>query len=140
MMKEIIGKKVYKIVNETMITDKVYTIEKVKSYDKTQDWCQHYILNDGTEIREVDVVEVPNDTLEEDEKICQFLKDNECYTDEVYTNGPIIAVRIDGDWKHSHGWCNVLMGYLGYKFICERVTEEDGSDWYESVHLYKKSA
>lgn len=139
-----IDKKVYRVVNGMMVKKMSYTIIKVIEPQDTanNDWCNHYIIKSKSgyevEVREYDVVFAPNDTLAEDEKICQFLNDNECPAEEIYSNGIVVAIQVNGDWKHSHGWCNVLMGYLGYELKAEQVTEENGSDWYESIHYYKK--
>lgn len=141
-MEEVIGKKVYRIVNGKMVTKTTYTIVKLIDFEHSNDWCQHYIIKSDKgykiEVRECDAVFIPNDNLAEDDRICQFLNDNEVYVDEIYSNGIVVAIRVDGDWKHTHGWCKVLMGYLGYVFQGEQVTEDNDSDWYESIHYYKK--
>lgn len=50
-----------------------------------------------------------------------------------------IAIEIEwGDWKHDHGYSDYLMAEMGYKCTDEKVTEEDGSDCYSSVHFYEK--
>lgn len=43
-----------------------------------------------------------------------------------------------GDWKHDHGLCRSIMEDLGYLFLDENVTEEDGSDCYSAIHHYVK--
>ena len=143
-MKEIIGNKVYELVGDEfskkMNTEKVFIVVNVKDCNEVQDWCQHYIIrdNDGNEkeIREVDRVATPRENCScEDERIAKFLEDNGVCA-EVYINRIIVNVFINGDWKHEHGWGDVLMGYLGYKKVNEEVTEENGSDWYGSIHRY----
>lgn len=143
-MKKIIGNKVYELVGDEfskkMNTEKVFIVVNVKDCNEVQDWCQHYIIrdNDGNEkeIREVDCVATPRENCScEDERIAKFLEDNGVYA-EVYINRIIVNVFINGDWKHEHGWGDVLMGYLGYKKVNEEVTEENGSDWYGSIHRY----
>ncbi len=143
-MKEIIGNKVYELVGDEfskkMNTEKVFIVVNVKDCNEVQDWCQHYIIrdNDGNEkeIREVDCVATPRENCScEDERIAKFLEDNGVCA-EVYINRIIVNVFINGDWKHEHGWGDVLMGYLGYKKVNEEVTEENGSDWYGSIHRY----
>lgn len=143
-MKEIIGSKVYELVgnefSKKMNTEKAFIVAKVKGYDEVQDWCQHYIIRDKDgnekEIREVDCVAIPRENCScEDERIAKFLEDNGVYA-EVYTHHIIVNVSINGDYKHEHGWGDVLMGYLGYKKVNEEVTEENGSDWYGSIHHY----
>ena len=50
-----------------------------------------------------------------------------------------ITIEIEwGDWKHDHGYSDYLMAEMGYKCTNEKVTEEDGSDCYSSVHFYEK--
>ena len=143
-MKEIIGSKVCELVGDEfskkMNTEKTFIVAKVKDYDEVDDWCQHYIIRDEDsnekEIREVDCVATPRENCScEDERIAKFLEDNGVYA-EVYTPHIIVNVLINGDWKHQHGWGDVLMGYLGYKKVNEKVTEENGSDWYGSIHRY----
>ena len=143
-MKEIIGSKVCELVgnefSKKMNTEKAFIVVKVKDYDEVQDWCQHYIIRDKDgnekEIREVDCVATPRENCScEDERIAKFLEDNGVYA-EVYTYYNNVNVSINGDWKHEHGWVDVLMGYLGYKKVNEEVTEENGSDWYGSIHRY----
>ena len=143
-MKEIIGSKVCELVgnefSKKMNTEKTFIVVKVKDYDEVDDWCQHYIIRDKDgnekEIREVDCVATPREDCScEDERIAKFLDDNGVYA-EVYTPHIIVNVLINGDWKHEHGWGDALMGYLGYKKVNEKVTEENGSDWYCSIHRY----
>ena len=72
-------------------------------------------------------------------KIRQYLKEHNLYH-EVHRkgcSGLVFEINIeDGDWKHDHGYCDYLMGELGYKCIKEEVTDEHGDDWYSSVHTY----
>ncbi len=53
-------------------------------------------------------------------------------------NGTIFAnIEIDwGDWKHDHAYIDYLMKKNGFLPIGERITDEDGSDAYSSVHIY----
>lgn len=143
-MKEIIGSKVCELVgnefSKKMNTEKTFIVVKVKDHDEVDDWCQHYIIRDKDgnekEIREVDCVATPRENCScEDERIAKFLDDNGVYA-EVYTYYNNVNVSINGDWKHKHGWGDVLMGYLGYKKVNEEVTEENGSDCYGSIHRY----
>ena len=51
-----------------------------------------------------------------------------------------VTIHIDGDWKHSHGYCDHLMQELGFILVKEQeVGEDDGDDWYESYHIYKQT-
>lgn len=42
-----------------------------------------------------------------------------------------------GDWKHEHGYADYVMNCNGFCKVYEKVTEEDGSDCYSSIHHYK---
>ena len=144
MIENPINKKVYELVGnefaKKMNTDMVYTIIGVKDFNESNDWCGHYIISDingnEKEIREVDCVYIPRENCScDDERIAKFLEDNGVYCN-VYKHKIIVSVEINGDWKHEHGWCDVLMGYLGYKKVNEEVIEENGSDRYSSIHRY----
>ena len=43
-----------------------------------------------------------------------------------------------GDWKHDHIYLKYVMQGHGYNQVDERVTQEDGSDCYSSVHSFNK--
>ena len=143
MIENPIGQKVYEIIgdenNRQMNTKIKYTIVKVKDFKESNDWCQHFIIRDykgnKKEIREFECVVAPKSCSSVEERISQFLEDNGVYA-EVCKSAIIVSVEINGDWKHDHGWADVLMGYLGYTKLKEEVTEEDGSDWYGSIHKY----
>ena len=145
-----IGKKVYELVATkytcTINTNKIYEIVKMLDYHESNDYCRHYILKgengEEKEVREFNVVVVPDNSLDEDYMIAKYLSDNELRA-EVYPEceGKVIAVSIDwGDWKHEHGYCKNLMGYLGYTEMGSRVTEENGSDCYSAIHYFYKVA
>ena len=115
------------------------------------DWCDHFILQreDGTLFheREYQCVVTPDESIKDiSSRFYDCLRHNHLYPDEVYPNDDAenpesIIVHIDwGDWKHDHGWCDVLMGYLGYTCGDEQVTDENGSDCYSSTHYYYKVA
>lgn len=62
---------------------------------------------------------------------------NNCYY-EIYILGGCIEVDIRwGDWKHDHGYVDYIMRSLGLAKLDERITEEDQSDCYSSVHIYR---
>ena len=44
-----------------------------------------------------------------------------------------------GDWKHDHICLQYVMQEHGYSQVDERVTQEDGSDCYSSVHSFTKN-
>lgn len=145
-----IGKKVNLLVEadkyEMRMTDEVCEVVKVVPWsEELNDWCQHYIVRkpDGSEveIREVDCVYTPNDTLSTEARIHQFLDDNGVWADVWTENGIAVVVGISwGDWKHEHLWAKTLMRYLGYGELGCKVTEEDGSDCYSADHYFVKTA
>lgn len=56
---------------------------------------------------------------------------------DIYSENLFVCVNISwGDWKHDHLLCRHIMQQLGYNFVSEEVTEEDGSDAYSAVHYY----
>lgn len=58
------------------------------------------------------------------------------YADVVPTDG-VVEVYIEwGDWKHDHLRADWLATENGWTKIDERITEDDGSDVYSSVHTY----
>ena len=143
-----IGSKVYTKINESefstiMDTTTICVVKEVKSYKEVNDITSHYICEteDGKirEVRDWEVIAVPDYTLPIDKMIYRYLMDNGVYAD-VWTSGNEIAVHIDwGDWKHDFLWTRDLMGYLGYNKVEENVTEEDGSDTYSATQIYEKS-
>lgn len=42
-----------------------------------------------------------------------------------------------GDWKHEHLYLDYLMRKAGFDKVSEFTTEEDGSDTYSAVHVYR---
>lgn len=146
-----IGKKVW-VLNENtngnfvINKNKVFTIVAIKPYNEVDNYCNHIVVKaeDGEEkeVREYHAVFIPNDALQGDEQISQFLNDNACYHDGVYTNteGSTSVEIFWGDWKHSFIWLDTLMSYLGYDFDNEEVTEENGSDCYSAIHYFHKVA
>ena len=62
---------------------------------------------------------------------------NNCWY-EIYILGGCIQVEITwGDWKHDHGYVDYIMRSLGLSKLDERITEEDQSDTYSSIHIYR---
>ena len=143
-----VGTKVYTKINDGDLsviidTTTICVVKEVKSYKEVNDITDHYICEteDGKirEVRDWEVIAIPDYSLPVDEMIYRYLKANGVYAD-VWTSGNEIAVHIDwGDWKHQHGWTRDLMEYLGYIKTEEDVTEEDGSDTYSATHIYEKS-
>lgn len=69
-------------------------------------------------------------------KAYDTLRANHIY-DDIELDGLIIKVHIEwGDWKHEHLACVWALEELGLEEKFERVTEEDGSDTYSSIHYF----
>lgn len=72
-------------------------------------------------------------------KFIRIYKKNEADYEEIIQTEEAVAVTITwGDWKHSHKRVDYLMGQIGFKLLGEKVTEEDGSDCYSSIHVYNR--
>lgn len=142
--KQKIGKKVWlldgSVYKGYSLKDKrEFTVKAVKEASRCKDFCDHFVIEDEKgqriEVKEYDVVVVFDGNFE------KYLADNECYGEVTENKDSSVEVYIDwGDWKHDHGWCKDLMGYIDYEEIDEQVTEEDGSDCYSSVHKFAKEA
>ena len=148
MVQNPIGKAVYELIEKNyswhIDKSKTYTITEHKKYNEVNDHCDHYVIKDDEgnekEVREYNVVFCPDPTITNDDaRLSKCLSDNGIYAD-VYTNSEgVVMVSISwGDWKHEHGWCSTLMGYLGYSEDDEIVTEENGSDCYSAEHYFSK--
>lgn len=124
--------------------EKTYTITEVKDMREVGDHYDHYVLKaeDGEEreVAENYVLVLPSKLCNNDEeRVYNYLKDNGLYADISSNSLGEIRVEISwGDWKHEHGWCRNLMGYIGYDEDDEIVTEENGSDCYSSIHFFSK--
>ena len=73
-------------------------------------------------------------------KVAKVFKDNDLHYE--YGINPKGEVNVEvhwGDWKHDHGWCATLMGYIGYVQDDVVVTEDNGSDCYSARHYYAKA-
>lgn len=106
------------------------------------DWDNHLVLQaeDGAITSKMDCycVVCPDESIKDiDRRIDKYLSDNMVYGD-VYTTteGQIMVYISFGDWKHEHGWCDELMGYIGYGYDDAIVTEEDGSDTFSAERYY----
>lgn len=123
----------------------VYTIKeevKDKNSEGTEFVYGFILANENGEEKKVDyydVVYLPNTELCEEAMIDKYLSDNDICC-EVGKEGPMISVDISwGDWKHEHGFCDILMSYIDYRIINEVLTEENGSDCYSAIHFYYKT-
>ena len=60
---------------------------------------------------------------------------------EINTYDNRVEIHIEwGDWKHDHAYLRFLMEQKGFVQTDENVTEEDGSDCYSAIHVFKKAA
>lgn len=76
---------------------------------------------------------------EEVVKLTKYLRDKDADFDDIYEYKEEIYILVSwGDWKHSHLYLNSLMNEIGYISLGEEVTEENGSDCYSSIHIFKK--
>lgn len=66
-----------------------------------------------------------------------FGKDDCGHIAEIGYNDGEAYINVIGDWKHDHDFCDFVMSICGFEKISERVTKEDGSYWYESIHNYQ---
>ena len=108
------------------------------------DYCPHVILEDAEgntkDIREYEVVVIPNAKLPQVDMVNEYLSANGLYVDDISQfNEGEVSVSIEwGDWKHEHGFLRCLMQYIGYGEGDEVVTEENGSDCYSATHYFYK--
>ena len=108
---------------------KNYLTESMKSYMTK--------LDESCDKNSVMIEDLQSD-IEEERNIQKYLNDNNLYGDvEVYSGE--VRVNIEwGDWKHEHWRCDLLMNNIGYKLEDEEITEEDESDTYSAIHIYKR--
>lgn len=62
--------------------------------------------------------------------------------DSVNEHAQSIDIIVEGDWKHSHQYCDQVMKSLGYEKAYEIKSQADPNiiydDWYISTHYYRK--
>lgn len=74
-----------------------------------------------------------------EEKIKAIFKKNQFWYDYDIINSGNFKVYIEwGDWKHDHAHLDYVMQQEGFHKFGERLTEENGSDCYSSVHYFSK--
>lgn len=150
---EIINKKVWVLEDRKCvwkpIKEKTWIVKDYIDWGDERlngDYCPHLILEDAEgntkDIREWEVVVVPDETLPEVDKIYKYLKDNRLWNDDIdQPNKNTLVIGVSwGDWKHDHIYLNHLMSYLDYICVKEIVTEENGSDCYSANHYFIKNA
>lgn len=68
----------------------------------------------------------------------RVINDSNIFADIYDVNDTEIKVEITwGDWKHDHLYLDYLMRAEGFEKIDQYTTEEDGSDTYSAVHVYR---
>ena len=76
------------------------------------------------------------------EEIYQILKQAGLYPDEVFHDdnspGPVMTVRVDGDWKHDHLATKWALEKEGWNEIKEVQLEDTGDDCYPADHYVIK--
>jgi len=86
------------------------------------------------------IKDIDFDTLQQylDEEDADYREINQPLYNNKYLANWIFDIEVCGDWKHSHLRLRYLMDLIGYSQVFERVTDEDGSDWYTAIHRYAK--
>ena len=148
---KIIGKEVWVLQERNSvwlpIKEKVWKVKEYIDWGDARlngDYCPHLILEDSLgntkDIREWEVVVIPNTKLPEADMVNNYLSDNGLYSDDISQfNEGALSVSIDwGDYKHEHGYLRCLMNYIGYDEIREALTAENGSDCYSAIHYFFK--
>ena len=136
---------------------KTYEVVKVIPYKEAKDWSDHLILRDEagaeTEVQSFRCIATPLDNSvlsDEIARIADYLEVNGVNASDVSAGVAfsshtgeevnVVLVSIDwGDWSKEHGFCDALMGHIGYDCTDENVYDENGSDCYSSTHCFSKS-
>lgn len=78
------------------------------------------------------------------EEIYQILKNAGLYPEDVFHDdnhpGPVITVRVNGDWKHDHLATKWELSKYGYNELKEIPLEDTGEDSYPADHLVMKAS
>ena len=71
-------------------------------------------------------------------EVMKIMRQNRLYFEAWSEAKNIVAVEVIwGDWKHDHARLNWLVTKsLNVKKIGEKLTDEDGSDTYSSIHKF----
>ena len=73
-------------------------------------------------------------------EVADILKEGEIFG-EINTYDNQVEIHIEwGDWKHEHAYLRYLMEQKGFIQTDENITEENGSDCYSAIHIFKKAA
>ena len=109
------------------------SVSDIVCIDEKYYFCDHY----GWEEITFPSKENKKDLYTEVEEI---LKEGELFGD-ISTYDNQVEVHIEwGDWKHEHAYLRYLMEQKGFIQTDENITEEDGSDCYSAVHVFRKVA
>ena len=69
--------------------------------------------------------------------VIMVLYDNNEYAD-VWIEDGYLCIDVNGDWKHDHLFVDWLIRReVGLECEREKITEEDGSDFYRATHYYR---
>ena len=130
--------------DKVLYNGRVMTVESVTNAKDTDGWQDMVTVTDGgetVEIGEYDCVfAMPEHKVDGDEmrNLYTYLTKNGIYC-EIYPAHTRVELLLEwGDWKHDHGFVDYLMGLIGYTFIAQTITEDDGSDCYSAIHTYLK--
>ena len=72
------------------------------------------------------------------ERMANAFRDSNIMADiDQYMDLPVVSVSIEwGDWKHDHLRADWIASNAGFSKIGEKLTEDDGSDCFSSIHYY----
>lgn len=91
------------------------------------------------------LVSIPAEEPKKEEElqtmVTRLLEEGKLFAEvDTTPDGEIIVLIEWGDWKHGHGYLRCLMQQNGFTETAENVTEENGSDCYSAIHIFKKTA
>ena len=111
-----------------------------EAIDKMPDeWVAEFL-----KVQNGDVVELVNESIIESEnrdlinEVDKLLNDNNLYYNVLDVEDGLIAIEVEGDWKHDHTYLNNFMQEHGFVFNGEDSVENNGTDFYISTHYFKK--
>lgn len=86
-----------------------------------------------------DISEIVDNTEDIELQISKLLSKSHMYPEINVTDDYIEIDITHGDWKHDHGWVDVIMrDVFGYTCKYTNVTDSNESDTYSAIHHYKK--
>ena len=101
-------------------------------------------LNDGTPAlyfnETLDEITKFEKLVELEKNIHSLFKEMDVNYETFITDEDTIGISIEwGDWKHDHLYLKYKMEQKGFVQIDEILTEENGSDCYSALHIYRKN-